>query len=193
MRERCEGEISPAVTKFHYTDCVNMGWKSFSGSFGISGALTSHYSASSAQKDHKGFRGGLRGLQTIFYPSVIKYLKSIQSGGLPGWSTHQDSITVDDGVKSVSDGQDCALSKLVPDSLLDKAVCPERAGNTTPQHTHSLPVHPWVGALLNTGQWLISSQVDSGVDTKVKQQQGLSIFNMMLTLLICAFGLYFTE
>lgn len=46
--------------------------------------------------------------------------------------THQDSVTVDDGVKSVSDGQDCALSKLVPDSLLDKVVCPERAGNTTP-------------------------------------------------------------
>lgn len=158
--------------------------------------LTPHYSASSAQKDHKGFRVEPRVLQTIFYPSVIKYLKSIQSGGLPGWSTHQDSITVDDGVKSVSDGQDCALSKLVPDSLLDKAVCPERAGNTTPQHTHSLPVRPWVGGLLNTGQWLIISQVDSGVDTKVKWQQGslplkhLSIFNMMLTLLNCAFGLY---
>lgn len=48
--------------------------------------------------------------------------------------THQYSVTVDDGIKSVSNSEDCALLKLVPYSLLNEAVSSKRARNTTPQH-----------------------------------------------------------
>lgn len=48
--------------------------------------------------------------------------------------TYQYSVTVNDSVKPVSNGEDCTLLKLVPDSLLDETVSSEREGNTTPQH-----------------------------------------------------------
>lgn len=48
--------------------------------------------------------------------------------------TYQYSVTVNDSVEPVSNGEYCALLKLVPDSLLDEAVSSKRAGNTTPQH-----------------------------------------------------------
>lgn len=48
--------------------------------------------------------------------------------------TYQYSVTVNDSVEPVSNGEDCTLVKLVPDSLLDEAVSSKGAGNTTPQH-----------------------------------------------------------
>ncbi len=80
--------------------------------------------------------------------------------------TYQYSVTVNDSVEPVSDGEDCAVLKLVPDSLLYEAVSSKGAGNTTPQHKKSLPIHPWAGILLNTEQWLISSEVCAEVDLK---------------------------
>lgn len=48
--------------------------------------------------------------------------------------TYQYSVTVNDSVEPVSNGEDRTLLKLVPDSLLDEAVSSKGAGNTTPQH-----------------------------------------------------------
>lgn len=48
--------------------------------------------------------------------------------------TYQYSVTVNNSVEPVSNGEDCTLLKLVPDSLLDEAVSSKEAGNTTPQH-----------------------------------------------------------
>lgn len=52
--------------------------------------------------------------------------------------TYQYSVTVNDSVEPVSNGEDCALLKLVPDSLLDQAVSSKEAGNTTPENTKKL-------------------------------------------------------
>lgn len=41
--------------------------------------------------------------------------------------THQNPVTVNDGVEPVSDGEDRALLELVPYGLLDEAVGSERA------------------------------------------------------------------
>lgn len=53
-------------------------------------------------------------------------------------STHQDPVTVNDGVEPVSDGEDRALLELVPYGLLDEAVGSERVvvgvAETTAQH-----------------------------------------------------------
>lgn len=73
--------------------------------------------------------------------------------------TYQYSVTVNDSVEPVSNGEDGTLLKLVPDSLLDEAVSSKGAGNTTPQHKKTLPIDPWAGILLNTERWLISSKV----------------------------------
>lgn len=60
--------------------------------------------------------------------------------------TYQYSVTVNDSVESVSNGEDGTLLKLVPDSLLDEAVSSKKgAGNTTPQHKKTLPSDPWAG------------------------------------------------
>lgn len=48
--------------------------------------------------------------------------------------TYQYSVTVNDSVEPVSNGEDCTLLKLVPDSLLDEAVSSKGARNTTPEH-----------------------------------------------------------
>lgn len=48
--------------------------------------------------------------------------------------TYQYSVTVNDSMEPVSNGEDGTLLKLVPDGLLDEAVSSKGAGNTTPQH-----------------------------------------------------------
>lgn len=68
-------------------------------------------------------------------------------------STHQYSVTVNDSVEPVSNSEDCALLKLVPDGLLDEAVSSRAAENTTPEHKNSLHIQPWAGILLNAEQW----------------------------------------
>lgn len=50
-----------------------------------------------------------------------------------GVLTYQYSVTVNDSVESVSNGEDCAFFKFVADSLLDEDVSSERTGNTTPE------------------------------------------------------------
>ena len=58
--------------------------------------------------------------------------------------TYQYSVTVNDSVEPVSDGEDSAFPEFVPDSLLDEAVGSKRTkGNTTPQQKqNSLPIEP---------------------------------------------------
>lgn len=73
--------------------------------------------------------------------------------------TYQYSVTVNDSIEPISNGEDCTLMKLVPDSLLDEAASSKRERNTTPQHKKTLPIDPWAGILLNTEQWLISRKV----------------------------------
>lgn len=55
-----------------------------------------------------------------------------------GVLTYQYSVTVNDSVEPVSNGEDCAFFKFVPDSLLDEDVSSERTGNTTPQQRKKL-------------------------------------------------------
>lgn len=50
--------------------------------------------------------------------------------------THQNPVTVNDGVEPVSDGEDRALLELVPYGLLDEAVGSERARGGT-QHLNT--------------------------------------------------------
>lgn len=72
------------------------------------------------------------GIEIFLFESIKKiYIYFGQSGRV---HTHQYSVTIDDGIKSVSNSEDCALLKLVPYSLLDEAVSSKRARNTTPQH-----------------------------------------------------------
>lgn len=52
--------------------------------------------------------------------------------------TYQYSVTVNNSVEPVSNGEDCTLLKLVLDSLLDEAVSSKGEGNTTPQHKKAL-------------------------------------------------------
>lgn len=64
-------------------------------------------------------------------PCLIKLAQVLGSGNfLP----YQYSVTVNDSVEPVSNGEDGAVFKLVPNSLLDEAISPEREGNTTPEH-----------------------------------------------------------
>lgn len=54
----------------------------------------------------------------------------------------QYPITVNDSVEPVSYSEDCALVKLVPDSLPDEAASSKGERNTTPQHQKNLSYRP---------------------------------------------------
>lgn len=83
--------------------------------------------------------------------------------------THQNPVTVDDCVEPVSDGEDCALLELVPYGLLDEAVGSERArvgvggwvgwGHNSSTQKALSAKQPQAGSLLNTQQWLVTSEV----------------------------------
>lgn len=75
--------------------------------------------------------------------------------------TYQYSVTVNDSVEPVSNSEDCAVLKLVPDSLLDQTVSSKEEGNTTPENTKKTfhPTKPWAGILPRPEQWLISCKV----------------------------------
>lgn len=79
---------------------------------------------------------------------------------------YQYSVTVNDRVEPMSDGEDGTLLKLVPDRLLDEAVSSKGAGNTTPQHKNSPPIDPWAGILLNAEQWLIRRTIRAATGKK---------------------------
>jgi len=87
--------------------------------------------------------------------------------------TYQYSVTVNDRVEPVSNREDCALLKLVPDSLLDEAVSSKGAGNTTPENRKTLSSYRALGRdfLRSPEQWLISSKICAVADREYKGYQ----------------------
>lgn len=70
----------------------------------------------------------------------------------------------------MSNGQDCALLKLVPDSLLDEAISSKEAGNTTPENQKAL-------FLYSLGQGFYATQNNGSSAEKYVQQQTGKIQN----------------
>lgn len=185
--------------------CKDSVEKSSSGSFCMSGVLTClyrllHTIAPALHKECEGF--------TVFKrcsipPSDNKYSKSSQRVELLGWSKLLLTRILS---QSMMVSSLWAMVRTVHSLNLSRIVCwirlsvlkeqgTQHLNTHTHTQTHSLPVHPWAGGLLNTGQWLINGQVDSRADTKVKGQQGfweLKHFYSMLTFSICASHLIFT-
>lgn len=92
---------------------------------------------------------------------------------------YQYSVTVNDSVKPVSNGEDCTHLKLVPDSLLNEAVSSKGERNTTPQHKKLSSYRP-LGRDFTPLRTMVHQQkgMCSSSHSKIKEIWRLSLFDL---------------